>query len=122
MGLRFLKLGLPFTLPRFLLEKEDLLDRAFDRLRKFTGYKDVDFELFPSFSKKFILEGPDESALRKLFQPEPITFLESAEVYHVECNGDSILIFRRLRPANEREIEEMHDFTHRLVEHFTQNH
>ena len=108
---------LPFELPPFLLKKEDILDRAFDRLRKFTGYQDIDFEVFPGFSKKFILEGPDEAALRKLFQPDLLRFLENADIYHVECNGQALLIFRRLRLAKEREIESMHAFTRELVRH-----
>lgn len=106
---------LPFELPQFVLEKEDILDRAFDRLRKFTGYKDIDFELFPAFSKKFILEGPNEEELRSLFSPELLRFFETADVYHVECNGDELLIFRRLRLAKEKEIASMHDFTGKLV-------
>ena len=108
---------LSFGIPLFVLEKEDRLDRTFDRLRKMAGYVDIDFELFPGFSDKFLLEGPDEQAVRDFFTPEIIRFLEGQRIYHIESNGEALLIFRRLRNAQAREISEMLAFGRQFVSH-----
>ena len=39
------------------MEKEELLGKIFDRGDGFTGYKDIDFDMYPDFSKKFLLMG-----------------------------------------------------------------
>lgn len=107
---------LPFKIPPFILEKEQVLDRYFDRFMRFAGYEDVDFTLFPDFSRKFLLEGKDEGELRAFFTQDLIDFFESEKIYHIESNGDSLLIFRRLRLARNIEIQEMLYFCKRLVQ------
>jgi len=70
-------------LPRFELQPEDLLSR----LRNLFGTKDIDFFDSPEFSKAYRLEGPDESAIRKLFTPEIRRFFESTLDQRVTAGG-----------------------------------
>jgi len=45
-------LKLPTPIPKFVMEKEGIFDKIFDRVMTFNAYKDIDFELFTDFSKK----------------------------------------------------------------------
>ncbi len=106
---------LPFELPHFVLEKEGYFDKIFDRVMAFSGQKDIDFELFTHFSKKFLLKGEDEHTIRQLFTPDLIHFFENEDIYHIECNGEALLIFKYLRLAKTEEATKMVDFSEALV-------
>lgn len=106
---------LPFELPRFVVEREGFWDKMFDNIKAFTGYKDIDFELFPNFSKKFLLEGINEQAIRELFTEDLIQFLEQQEIYHIESNGQALLLFKERRVAKSQELLELIRFSEKLV-------
>lgn len=107
---------LPGRIAEFTLESEGVFDRLFERL-SIANRKDIDFEEAPIFSNKLKLTGPDEEAIRKVFTPELIAFLESEEVYHIECSGRALIIFKSLRIANSGEVKNMVRFTGDLVKH-----
>lgn len=109
-------LQLPFTIPRFAIEQEGLFDKIFDRVMAFSGQKDIDFELFTKFSDKFLLKGDDEAAIRSFFTPKLIQFLEQESIYHIESNGEALLIFKYLRLARTEETTKMVEFSERLIE------
>ena len=81
----------------------------------YTGQQDIDFKLFTKFSNEFLLKGEDEESIRGFFTEDIIKYLESENVYHIESNGESLLIFRYLRPARVAEVERMVMFTKELV-------
>ncbi|MAH21050.1 MAG: hypothetical protein CMB96_06430, partial [Flavobacteriaceae bacterium] len=54
-------------IPIFSMEKEGVLGKIFDKVMAFTGYKDIDFEMYPDFSNKFLLKGNNESEIRSFF-------------------------------------------------------
>ncbi len=90
-------------IPEFSMEKEGVFEKIFDRLMAFTGYKDIDFEMYTDFSEKFLLMGNDEQAIRSLFTNEMIQFFENQQIHHLESNGDAILIFDRIKLARTDE-------------------
>jgi len=102
-------------IPSFVLEQEGIFDKLFDRVLSIAGSNDIDFAAYPVFSKKLKLTGENEAELRKLFTEDLITFLESEEIYHIECNGRALIIFKSLRIANTGEIKNMVRFTEELV-------
>jgi len=110
---------LPFEIPKFVLEKEGYFDKIFDRVMAFSGQKDIDFELFTHFSKKFLLKGEDEETIRDFFTPELIRFFENQEIYHVESNGEALLIFKYLRPAKTEEATTMVEYSEELLSRLT---
>ena len=110
-------LRLPITLPKFVMEKEGLFDKLLDRFMAFSGYKDIDFDLYTDFSKKILLMGEDETAIREFFKPELIRFFEKEHVQHIECNGEALLIFNKLKPARTDETQEIIRFADRLTDH-----
>ena len=106
---------LPAALPTFVMDQEGIFDKLFDRVLSFSGQNDIDFEGFPEFSKKVRLTGSNEEEIRSFFKPELIQFLESEEVYHIECNGEAIIIFKSLRIAKTGEIKNMLRFSEEFV-------
>ncbi|WP_438964347.1 SulP family inorganic anion transporter, partial [Winogradskyella sp.] len=73
-------------IPVFTMEKEAVLEKLFDRVMAFTGYKDIDFEMYPDFSNKFLLMGNNESEIRSFFTDEIVRFFENNQIYHLESN------------------------------------
>ncbi|MGD1894214.1 MAG: SulP family inorganic anion transporter [Cyclobacteriaceae bacterium] len=104
-------LSLPFELPVFSLEEESFLDR----ISIIAAQQDIDFVEYRNFSRKFLLQSPDEAGIRQLFNGDLIQFLERGEIYHLESYGKEILIFRHLRLTSPREILKMVNYSKKLV-------
>ena len=90
-------------IPIFSMEKEGVLGKIFDKVMAFTGYKDIDFEMYPDFSNKFLLKGNNESEIRSFFKDEIIRFFENNHIYHLESNGESLIIFDKIKLARTDE-------------------
>jgi len=111
---------LPFEMPAFVLEREGFFDKIFDRVLAFSGQKDVDFELFTDFSKRFLLKARDEKSVRRLFTNDLIRFFEREDIHHIESNGEALLIFKYLRLAHAEELTNMVAYSERLLQHLQQ--
>ena len=102
-------------IPVFSMEKEGVLGKIFDRVMAFTGYKDIDFEMYPDFSKKFLLMGNNESEIRSFFTEEIIRFFESQYIYHIESSGNALLIFDNIKLARTDETIAFIDYGEKLA-------
>ena len=96
-------LKLKKEIPHFTMEKEGVFEKIFDRVMALTGYKDVDFEMYPDFSKKFLITGKNEAEIRSFFSEERIRFFESRQIYHIESNGEAIMLFDKIKLARTDE-------------------
>jgi len=90
-------------IPVFTMEKEGVFEKLFDRVMAFTGHKDIDFEMYPDFSTKFLIMGKEESKIRSFFTPEIIRFFENHQIYHLESNGEALVIFDKIKLARTDE-------------------
>ena len=90
-------------MPVFAMEKEGLFEKIFDRVIALTGHKDIDFEIYPNFSKKFLITGTNEAEIRSFFTKELIHFFENKQIYHLESNGEALLIFDKIKLARTDE-------------------
>ena len=104
------------TIPVFTMEKEGVLEKIFDRVMAFTGYKDIDFEMYPDFSKKFLIKGNKESEIHSFFTAEIISFFENNQIYHLESNGEALLIFDKIKLARTDETVAFINYGKKLVE------
>lgn len=89
------------SLPEFELRPEHF----FHKLGQALGYTDIDFETHPVFSKRFLLRGPDEAAIREFFKPELLEFFESRQGISLEASGDRLIYYRarkRIKPEEVR--------------------
>jgi MFS superfamily sulfate permease-like transporter len=103
---------LPFSIPVFSIEKEQFADRVLE----LAGFHDIDFEKQDKFSKAFLLHGEDKEAVSKFFTKKLRQFFVDHEVYHVESDGNSIMLFKYFRLASFENVQKMVDFGHNLSE------
>ncbi|NNL15560.1 MAG: SulP family inorganic anion transporter [Flavobacteriaceae bacterium] len=113
MTLMVLKLNK--KIPVFTMEKEGVLEKIFDRVMAYTGYKDIDFEMYPDFSRKFLIMGNKESEIRSFFTDEVIRFFENHQIYHLESNGEALIIFDKIKLARTDETIEFIDYGKELT-------
>lgn len=102
-------------IPVFTMEKEGLFEKIFDRVMALTGYKDIDFEMYPNFSKRFLITGKDESEIQAFFTDDLIRFFESHQIYHIESNGEAIILFDKIKLARTDETIALVDYTKELA-------
>ncbi|MFA4947427.1 MAG: hypothetical protein WC674_02830, partial [Candidatus Krumholzibacteriia bacterium] len=90
------------NLPAFTMRPENV----FHKLGSMMGYQDIDFESNPVFSKKYLLRGPDDAAIRNAFTSRVLMFFESEPGLCVEADGRKLIVYRhsvRTKPEVLRE-------------------
>ncbi|WP_028870532.1 SulP family inorganic anion transporter [Psychroserpens burtonensis] len=105
-----LHIDLNETIPVFSLDRETIIDKVY----AIAGFKDINFDDHQDFSKRFHLVGEHIEAIKTFFTNELIHFFESNPYYHIESNGNSLLIFSTQRLASTKEIKALLDFGKRL--------
>jgi len=109
---------LPCKIPKFIIDKEGLFDKIFEKVKSLSGSsRDINFSNHSIFSGKFYLTGEDEQAIRSFFTDELILFLQENEIHHIESNGEALMIFKYLHIARTDEVEKMLIFSNNLVKH-----
>lgn len=66
----------------------------FHNIGKVFGYKDIDFESHPTFSKNFVLRGPSETRIREFFVPAILEFFERQIGSSSEGDRDCLIYYR----------------------------
>lgn len=90
------------SLPSFELRPEGILAKISSALG---FYKDIDFEANPDFSKRYLLRGSDERAVRTLFHPGVLGFFREELGWAAEGGGNWLVIYRPawlIKPGNLR--------------------
>jgi hypothetical protein len=88
------------NLPQFMLYPETV----FSKIAQAFGYSDIDFPEFPEFSKKYMVRGSDEAAVRRLFTPAIIQFCEQHPGTSLEGAIERLLFFRANKRAKPETI------------------
>ncbi|WP_431166463.1 SulP family inorganic anion transporter [Tenacibaculum halocynthiae] len=96
--------------PEFTLDREGI----FEYIYHFAGFKDIDIEDHPDFSKRFYLSGKNQLDIRSFFTDELILFFESNNYYHIEGSKNGLLIIGKERLAGVKEIKLLANFGIRL--------
>ena len=109
---------LPSRIPRFIIDKEGLFNKVFNRVRAFSESNlNIKIMKHTGFSGKFQLSGEDEGAIRTFFTDDLIQFLEENEIHHIESNGEALMIFTYLHIARTDEVPSMLSFSSNLLRH-----
>jgi hypothetical protein len=87
-------------LPAFQLAPEGFLHG----LAEMFGAQDIDFEQSHEFSKRYLLKGPDEAAIRKAFTIDVLAWFAGAPGWSVQTGNDVLLVFRGERYVTPAEI------------------
>ncbi|WP_308991717.1 SulP family inorganic anion transporter [Mariniflexile litorale] len=107
-----LHIDLKESIPEFTLDREGFLEKVY----AFAGFKDIPIQNHSDFSKRFYLLGDNEAEITRFFTDEITHFFESNPYYHVESNGEGLLVFGKERLASVKEIKALFDFGKRLKE------
>lgn len=86
-------------LPSFSLRPENV----FHRIATVFGYQDIDLQSRPEFSRKYLLRGPDEEAVRAAFQDDVMEFYEQRPKCCSEAQGQQLFFWRagKLAPPEQ---------------------
>ena len=104
------------TIPVFSMEKEGVFEKIFDRVMALTGYREIDFKMYSDISKEFLVMGKSESRIRSFFSPEVVKFMETHQLYHLESNGEALLIFDKVKLARTDETMAIIEYGKELSE------
>ena len=91
------------NLPDFSMRPEGF----FHKIGGMFGYKDIDFESHATFSKTYLLRGPDEAAIRELFREEMLSHFETQKRVCVEGAGNTLIFYRAGHRAKPVEIHSL---------------
>jgi hypothetical protein len=89
-------------LPKFTLRPENI----FHKIGQVFGYKDIDFDSHPEFSKRYLLKGENEEAVRATFGTEARSFYESDLKLSTEAAGPQLIHYRSGKRVSPDEISE----------------
>jgi hypothetical protein len=101
-------------LPVFELRPEHFLDK----LGSAFGYKDINFESNPEFSKSYKLQGADEPAVRELFHSGRLTFFEQQKGWSVDGAGEWLAVYRQVTSVSPAKLRTFLEETGRVVAAF----
>jgi hypothetical protein len=82
------------TLPDLQMAPENPLHKIAEAF----GYQDIDIESHPEFSKRYIVKGADEEAVKAALYPHAAAYFAEHEGWTVEARSGTIAIYR----ANSR--------------------
>lgn len=77
-------------LPRFLLDPEKIFHKLSDLKKR----EDIDFDDTPRFSRRYLLRGDSEPAIRAFFTPARRAFFERHPGLHVRSYGETLVLYR----------------------------
>ena len=84
------------------------------------GYKDINFDSSPEFSKSYLLRGQDETAARELFRADLLHFFTGEKGWSVEGAGDWLCVYRYARTVSPKDIRSFLDQTEAVARLFAQ--
>jgi hypothetical protein len=69
-------------------------ENAISRIAEKFGYQDIDIESSPEFSRRYIVKGPDEAAIRAALYPSATSYFGGHEGWTVEVRSGNVAIYR----------------------------
>lgn len=94
-------LGSPdLQIPDFELRPEHL----FHRIGGLFGYQDIDFGDYPEFSRKYLLRGTNEAAIRSVFDAAVVGHIESLDRAYIEGHPGQLVFYRHTKRARPEEV------------------
>ena len=89
--------------PKFELRPEHFLHR----IGQAFGYKDIDFDTHPEFSRRYLLRGEDETAVRAFFTPDRLDYFEATPGVCVEADDDCVIFFRQRKRTKPEDVDHL---------------
>ena len=90
-------------LPDFVLRPENL----FDRIGDVFGYRDIDFDTHPAFSRSFLLRGNNEPRIRRMFSRDVLEYFEAHLGVGAEGSGSRLIYYRAAKKVRPEEVRSL---------------
>lgn len=74
------------------------------RIAEAFGYQDIDIESSPEFSRRYVVRGPDEAAIRAALYPGATSYFADHEGWTVEAQSGTVAIYRADRRPKPEEM------------------
>jgi len=87
-------------LPDFELRPENV----FHKLGAVFGYQDIDFDSNEEFSKRYLLRGQDEDAIRRAFNSSALMLLSSETGWSIQATAGRLLVFRSAKVTEASQV------------------
>jgi hypothetical protein len=87
-------------LPGFSLRPE----MWFHKIGQWLGYKDIDFDTHPGFSRKYVLRSAEEEAVRGIFNDHVLEYYEANPNVCTEGCGGRLVYYRALKRIDPSEV------------------
>jgi hypothetical protein len=78
------------NLPKFSLRPESV----WDKIGEWFGYRDIDFDSHPRFSKSYVLRSEDDEGVRQYFAPHVLEYYEESPGVCTEASGGRLVYYR----------------------------
>ena len=82
-------LKLPFSIPKFIIEKKDFLDKVLP----ISEHWDIDYSVYNNPPNDYIVKVSDIEAMDAFLTDKLKVLIEISGLHHLESNGQAILIF-----------------------------
>ena len=105
------------NLPKFALRPENI----FHKIGKVFGYKDINFDHRPEFSKKYLLRAEAEQLVREMFNEDVIRYFESNLNLCLEGGGNQLIFYRSSKRVKPERISTFLDEGFKVYQLFIQN-
>ena len=89
-------------LPLFTVRPENVMHK----IGSVFGYRDINFPQHPLFSRKYLLQGQNEEAVREIFSSDVLSYFEMNPGLSVEGSGNCLIIYRMSRLVQSTEMQE----------------
>jgi hypothetical protein len=94
-------------LPRAKMSLPDMQlapENALVRIAEVFGYQDIDLESSPEFSRRYIVRGADEAAIRAALYPGAASYFAQHEGWTLELKSGGVAIYRANRRAKPEDM------------------
>ena len=89
------------SLPYFSLRSERFAHKIWAAF----GYQDIDFGNRPTFNSQYLLRGPDEQAIRKMFNDSLLSFYEMNPGTCTDGGGNRLFVYRENYRCEPQQIQ-----------------
>ena len=89
--------------PEFSMRPQGFLDKIGGAM----GFQDINFDTHPEFSKLFVLQGPDEAAIRNYFAAAVLEYFEGHAGNSLEGYGQTMFFYRSRVCRKPEELKDM---------------
>ena len=94
------------NLPGFYLRPEGAIEKTLNAVSRI----DIDFAERPDFSRRFLLYGEDESAIRRLFTPQKLDFFEKNPNLCAFGRGNYLFLYQSRTPNPPTQVSQNLNF------------